>query len=706
MTLRLRRGTDAQRLSITPAEGEAIYTTDTKKVYIGDGTTAGGILVTGGAGGGGGLAALVDDTTPELGGDLDLAGFAVIGSGDISITGDISARFIQGGLNGNVLGNDSTIILNSSTSTINASTITAQDVTAVQGFIPNIYSSFLEGDDIVVSNNIIAGNVIEAPNFRGSLSGELTGSVYTNGSTLVIDGETGDLVGRVASTEAAFITTRVAGSADPVFGGGNQLNIDGYGGSDINDPQEPASFAKEGIRFRFWDGTDYIVNTIISAYYQTDGSGYLAISPADQNGDTFTTAIEMDGSTGDILLTGENSVTINAPAISASGSITATSFIGSVFGDDSTELVDAVNGTINLENTSIETLLDVNIVSPTTNQVLKYDGANWVNAADAGAAGAISINGVTQAATGVVTTDSAHGLYDGQSVTIVDVVGMTELNGNDYYADVLTSATFGLYSDAALTTPVDTSGFTLYDSAGTVTGGAPTNALTLNNQSAAYYLAWTNITSKPTTISGYGISDAVADFADLGATPTTLAGYGISDAVASSSISVFGASLIDDADDTTARTTLGLGTAATTAATDYATAAQGSTADTAVQPAALGNFTFTGSVLDSSDSSSITVTPAVTMSSDLTVENDLRVTNTVYAERFESTSTGTPEIVAAANLDLTAGNAVRITSSVLRLASFTSAERDALAAQNGDVIYNTSLNKFQGYENGAWANLI
>jgi hypothetical protein len=94
------------------------------------------------------------------------------------------------------------------------------------------------------------------------------------------------------------------------------------------------------------------------------------------------------------------------------------------------------------------------------------------------------------------------------------------------------------------------------------------------------------------------------------------------------------------------------------------------------------------------------------MSSDLTVENDLRVTNTVYAERFESTSTGTPEIVAAANLDLTAGNAVRITSSVLRLASFTSAERDALAAQNGDVIYNTSLNKFQGYENGAWANLI
>ena len=34
----------------------------------------------------------------------------------------------------------------------------------------------------------------------------------------------------------------------------------------------------------------------------------------------------------------------------------------------------------------------------------------------------------------------------------------------------------------------------------------------------------------PTTLAGYGITDAVTDFADLGITPTTLAGYGITDA--------------------------------------------------------------------------------------------------------------------------------------------------------------------------------
>ena len=53
MALLLRRGLDSARSGITPAEGELVYTTDTKKVYVGDGTTAGGNEVTGSGGGGG-----------------------------------------------------------------------------------------------------------------------------------------------------------------------------------------------------------------------------------------------------------------------------------------------------------------------------------------------------------------------------------------------------------------------------------------------------------------------------------------------------------------------------------------------------------------------------------------------------------------------------------------------------------------------------
>ena len=47
MALRLRRGTNAQRALITPAEGELIYVTDTNEIYVGDGTTVGGIRITG-----------------------------------------------------------------------------------------------------------------------------------------------------------------------------------------------------------------------------------------------------------------------------------------------------------------------------------------------------------------------------------------------------------------------------------------------------------------------------------------------------------------------------------------------------------------------------------------------------------------------------------------------------------------------------------
>ena len=46
MALQIRRGTEAQRAALTgvdvPVLGELLYTTDTKKLYVGDGVTGGG----------------------------------------------------------------------------------------------------------------------------------------------------------------------------------------------------------------------------------------------------------------------------------------------------------------------------------------------------------------------------------------------------------------------------------------------------------------------------------------------------------------------------------------------------------------------------------------------------------------------------------------------------------------------------------------
>ncbi len=81
MALQIRRGTAAQRTSITPSEGELLYTTDTKIVYIGDGSTAGGNVVSGGSN-------IIDDTTPQLGGNLDVNGFNITSAGNGNVTID------------------------------------------------------------------------------------------------------------------------------------------------------------------------------------------------------------------------------------------------------------------------------------------------------------------------------------------------------------------------------------------------------------------------------------------------------------------------------------------------------------------------------------------------------------------------------------------------------------------------------------------
>jgi len=125
-----------------------------------------------------------------------------------------------------------------------------------------------------------------------------------------------------------------------------------------------------------------------------------------------------------------------------------------------------------------------------------------------------------------------------------------------------------------------------------------------------------------------------------------------------------------------------------------------------------GSFTFTGTVMDTDDSSGITITPAVTVNSDLIVENELSVSNNITAGNIivqgdiTTQGSGTPELYSDNEINLTAGTRVQLTQSPIKLASFTTTERDALSAQNGDLIYNSTNNKFQGYENGSWVNLI
>lgn len=73
----------------------------------------------------------------------------------------------------------------------------------------------------------------------------------------------------------------------------------------------------------------------------------------------------------------------------------------------------------------------------------------------------------------------------------------------------------------------------------------------------------------------------------------------------------------------------------------------------------------------------------------------------------------TSSAILASNINATQSNTVYTnnikiegTNSALTLSRLTTTQRNALTADNGMLIYNTTLNKFQGYENGAWVNLI
>jgi Major tropism determinant N-terminal domain len=109
MSLKIRRGTDAER-TITPLDlGEIVYTTDTKQLYVGNGIDAGGtpiirlgtglawadaqcttIIATGAA------LQVSADSAPSLGGNLNTAGFNISGTGNISTTaGSINTSYLS-----------------------------------------------------------------------------------------------------------------------------------------------------------------------------------------------------------------------------------------------------------------------------------------------------------------------------------------------------------------------------------------------------------------------------------------------------------------------------------------------------------------------------------------------------------------------------------------------------------------------------------
>lgn len=192
MALLLRRGTDAERQTIIPAQGELIYTTDTKELYVGDGSTQGGILVS---------AEVSDDTSPSLGGDLDLNGNNIIGTGNISITGNITAT---GNINLGDGVEDNVIVGGQISGSLIPKANELYDLGAPAGRWSNVHAfngSF--GGNVSVGNLLIDGDISKTDSTliydassdsltvsaitASAVIGDLQGSVFGDDSTIIID---------------------------------------------------------------------------------------------------------------------------------------------------------------------------------------------------------------------------------------------------------------------------------------------------------------------------------------------------------------------------------------------------------------------------------------------------------------------------------------------------------------------------------------
>ena len=91
--------------------------------------------------------------------------------------------------------------------------------------------------------------------------------------------------------------------------------------------------------------------------------------------------------------------------------------------------------------------------------------------AEVGSGGvSFSIDDISTAISAVVTTSTAHGLTTGDQIVIDSVGGMVEINGNDYYVQVIDPTSFYVYNDLLLSNAVDSRLYGEY-----TTGGNATN---------------------------------------------------------------------------------------------------------------------------------------------------------------------------------------------------------------------------------------
>jgi len=232
MPLQLRRGLESQRAGKTYAAGELVYITDTGALYVGNGSTAGGVAI----------ANLPEPTIKDFtaamftGGSHTGITFAYNSTTKrVNATVDIELSNYEGTIKadafkGTLVGDDSTILIDSIANKINLNgTIQDNVVPAVSGL--NLGSTGVPFNNVYVDGNVrigsaqisstgaaialpagstVGGVAIGTGTDTGYHTGDVKGSVFGDDSTILVDAVDGTLRTSDITLSGSNITTSAA----------------------------------------------------------------------------------------------------------------------------------------------------------------------------------------------------------------------------------------------------------------------------------------------------------------------------------------------------------------------------------------------------------------------------------------------------------------------------------------------------------------
>ena len=231
MPLQIRRGTEADRLLMTQAlaVGELLYVTDTQRLYVGNGSTLGGIAVTGytnedaqdavapmfTSGVHSNISYSYDDNNNRINSQIDLSSYtgnvSIVGS--LNLSGDLQASAFKG----SIFADDSTLLVDAVSGTIPYSVLSGA---------PTALSDFTNDEGFIKVSDIADGTVtIDVNN-----TGDLQGSVYGDDSTLLVDA-TNSLI--PASVVSGTFTGNVVGTVTGTLVGDTFGNTTGFHTGDV-----------------------------------------------------------------------------------------------------------------------------------------------------------------------------------------------------------------------------------------------------------------------------------------------------------------------------------------------------------------------------------------------------------------------------------------------------------------------------------------